>query len=269
MKTHPLSTIDDYVDYQERSFRGEAGVLTTDEVIFFATTSGTTGKPKRFPQTRNSMKINSDIILASLKKHSEHRRAHGLARRLNLFFVYHQQISPQGVPVANNGKALYKPLPSNVIPNFVQQLTKHHVCTYVTALFALVEPEIGHIEGFCIDLYMSFFNFIIIHQDRLCQDIEEGRVSPFPDIDESVRQDINRYLVPDSTRAATVRDVLQGPVEGLCCRLWPRLKTVRGCRVATFKHTARILLNTYFKVQWSICDYIDSQKCYMNKLKKI
>ena len=248
MKSHPLKTIEDYIKYLERSFHGETGVLTSDEVMLFASSSGTTGKPKWFPQTRDSIKIQTDIVLASLKKHSEHRRAHGLARRLNLFFIYPQHMSPQGVPVANIGRLLYKPLPSNVIPHCVQQLTKHHAYTYVAAVFALAESEIGHIEGFCIDLYVSFRNFIIIHQDRLCRDIEQGCVSAFPDIDESIRQDTNRFLVPDISRAAVVRDVLQGPAEGLCRRLWPRLKTVRGGRVATFKHTARILLNTYFKV---------------------
>lgn len=49
----PVTTYEDYAPLIARSMRGERGVLSRETPVFYATSTGTTGAPKRAPTTRS------------------------------------------------------------------------------------------------------------------------------------------------------------------------------------------------------------------------
>ena len=61
----PLSSYDDYREYINRiAENGEQGLLTSDKVVFFAKTSGSTGETKRIPVVKKATKPYTETVVA-------------------------------------------------------------------------------------------------------------------------------------------------------------------------------------------------------------
>ena len=64
----PIATYEDLSPYIERALEGEPGQLTKQSPVFFATTSGTTGKPKYIPVTPHVKSLKSQLLRAWFAK---------------------------------------------------------------------------------------------------------------------------------------------------------------------------------------------------------
>ncbi|MEO1760867.1 MAG: GH3 auxin-responsive promoter family protein, partial [Cyanobacteria bacterium J06629_18] len=62
----PILTYSGYEKYVERIARGEQNVLTSDPVVYFNQSSGSTGKQKLIPVTKRVRKVRSRVTQQSL-----------------------------------------------------------------------------------------------------------------------------------------------------------------------------------------------------------
>ena len=69
----PLSRYTDYAESIARMERGETGVLTSDDLLFFAVSSGTTGRPKLVPTTKKhhgfTFKYMGTVVQGVISRH--------------------------------------------------------------------------------------------------------------------------------------------------------------------------------------------------------
>ena len=220
--SQPLTTFTDYEEYVERIARGEKYVMSKADVVFLPLSSGTTGKNKMYPFTLGGALTGFAAFAYSKYRMRALFKNVGLKRNF-LFKIFHPpRTSEGGIPMGGLTQWYsIPPFESNITPIYFKDIGLEAPSFYVQAIFALAELELGRIDGFSSDLMYAFFNFMVHHRDAICQAIHTGTIDCRPDLDEGIRQALDQSLHPNPARAAEVKQLLEGPKEGLALRLWP------------------------------------------------
>ena len=243
---HPLTT---YADYQEeiRDIQnGVQNVLTSDKVIFLATSSGTTGKNKTLPITAEKASMGKTIAMAMY--HIIDKKC-GLNLRRYAMLRYKPTIkrTPCGLTVAPITYLLTKYFPFYISPRCVSDINDERAALYAHALFWLAEPEIVYIDGLMATLVYSFWVQIEQRWPELCDDIEIGRMRPLEGITDGLLKEINDNLKPNPERAGQLRKEFENGFQGIARKVWKSLESVRMLSTGGFAHYARLLREGYME----------------------
>jgi hypothetical protein len=232
--------------------KGEENVLTKDKPVIFAVTSGTSGKSSTIPMLSSQQKtFFLQGICVIFKCMSDAFPGFGNNQKdMKFFYTPKLRTSECGIPVGPNSSS---PANSKRIlsmystPEAGYEVLSEPEALYIHLLFGLKDKNLGIIEANFASLVYSSFRALDSNWDSLISDIENGSVSENIQIDDSVRQKLNKLMSPDPKRAAELREARAKGVTGLAPRIWPNLHFVMTADSGTFELYANRLREIYCK----------------------
>lgn len=236
----PIWSYADYEPYIDRIAKGEQNVLTRDRVVYFNVTSGSTGKQKLIPVTAAFQRslgwanlIGIGFLSAALKK-----RDRRLRKILLTNSAYLSGYTPAGIPygsgstgVLKMGRWLYSCLFAQ--PYETLQVQDSHARHYVCLLFALQDRNLGGIVANFPMLVLRIAKYLETDAASLIQDIQQGTIAPWLDLEPELRRTLEAQLQPNPERARELRDRLQRHGRLTPTLAWPQLTYLTTARGGT------------------------------------
>ncbi|KAK3099344.1 hypothetical protein FSP39_003018 [Pinctada imbricata] len=252
VQQHPLTFISHYKSYVDKMMEGKDDILTKDKPIIFAVTSGTSGTSSVLPMTQRQ-RINFFVQGVAVVYHSMLQAfpdSRKLQKSLKFFYTPRWRTCEAGVPVGPNSSS-----PTNTrqllnvysTPKAGFEILSEPEALYIHLLFGMKDKHIGMLEANFSSIILSSFKALDIHWKDIIEDIEKGRVNPNLKIDDDVRNELDKVLKPDSSRAQELREAFEGGPIGLAKRIWPNCHLMLAADSGSFELPANILRETYCK----------------------
>ena len=240
----PFSGYEDYEPYIDRMLnQGQKKLITSDDVVYYARTSGTSGASKMIPCTRRALDILFDMVFlrafALCDKSCREKTGEGMpdCKGINLmesgitftrFGVANGAIS-ETLDVPEDTRS-YNALPEELIYPAADFDRRH-----LKMLFALKERHLSFLMSTFSPTLYDMVTYLRNEWRKLCDDLEAGRISEDIKVEPKLRAQLNEKLTPDPERAAEVRKIMAGHEQGAFIPLiWPDLKLVATVGTATF-----------------------------------
>ncbi len=236
----PISTYQDYRPYMEQIANGESNVLTADTVTYMNMTSGSTGKQKLIPVTKQAHRVRSQTNLTGICFGVKAAREQGrtLGQMLLTSSVQLLGETPSGIP--------YGPISVGDLrsTNFLSRqvfahpyealqpkdsLARHYVCL----LFALKNPNTRVIGANFPVLALRLCDYLETHAESLIDDIEKGKIALWLNLDPYLRDQLENKLSPAPKRAQQLRQILQQHQRLTPILAWPNLACIVTARGGT------------------------------------
>lgn len=236
----PVRSYPHYEPYIERAARGEPQVMTSDRVVYFSVTSGSTGKQKFIPVTERSQSSLRRANITSIGFLDAGLKARGksLGRVLLPNTTYLLGYTEGGVPygtstagVLRMGRWVYRQLFSQ--PYEALQMRDSKSRHYVCLLFALRDRNLCGMAANFPMLILRTCEYLERFAEELIFDLERGTIAPWVALDPPLRAALERRLTPEPARARELRSLLTS--EGILVpkTAWPELAYVGTARGGT------------------------------------
>ncbi|CAF3943786.1 unnamed protein product [Rotaria sp. Silwood1] len=269
----PLTTYDDYRSYIDRMIHnGEQHLLSSDKTIYFAVTSGTTGKSKILPVTKSMYRktitlanLTLSLIWRSLPSSSypfpdQQSFILYIGKKANMFSK-----SQDGIPIGPISQLMsaVSPIPGlkfiisliNIIPfDLIESIPHFETSTYVQLVFALTIPNIYVYSVTFASGFIHSIKLIEHYYEEMCRCISSANFDHSSLVrdnvhDLKVRLRLNQTLKKValeygglSYRIARAEHIhnecMKKDVPGILSRLWPSLiyaSTATGSTFAMYK----------------------------------
>ena len=240
----PFSSFEDYEPYINRMFYfGQKNMLTTEDVVYFAHTSGTSGASKMIPCTREALNILFSTVFERVfglyERSCRKRSGDGMPafKGINLmesrigytqYGVAHGAIS-ETLNIPEDSPS-YNSLPEELVYPRAEFDRRH-----VKMLFALRERHLSFLMSTFSPTLYDMIVYLRSHWKALSDDIEAGRISPDVPMDPKLREQLEAKLTPDPKRAAEIRAIMaEHENEAFVPLLWPDMKLIATVGTASF-----------------------------------
>lgn len=240
----PLSGYEDYEPYIDRMlFLGRKNLITAEDVVYFARTSGTSGSSKMIPCTQRFLDILFDTVFlrafALCEKSCREKTGEGMpdCKGINLM--------ESGIRYTRFGAAagaisetlnvpedtrFYNALPEELIYPAADFDRRH-----LKMLFALRERHLSFLMSTFSPTLYDMITYLRHAWRVLCDDLEAGRINADIQVEPKLRARLEEKLTPDPERAAEVRRIMAEHEQGAFIPLlWPDLKLAATVGTAAF-----------------------------------
>jgi hypothetical protein len=231
----PIASYEDLAPWVNRMIDGEQGVLTSERVLMFEKTSGSSDSAKYIPYTNALREEFSTAIgawMCDLYRHhpklltgNAYWSLTPLARKM--------EYTRGGLPVGFESDAEYfggwqqKMLNKLMaVPNETARISELCDCLYVTLRFLLQSPSLAFVSVWSPTFLIILLGQLRLHGDRLYTDLRDGELRPPTPVPQAELQPLKKYLRADPARAERLREILRlaGPL-GIH-ELWPNLQMI-------------------------------------------
>ena len=240
----PLSTYEDYEPYIEQMLCcGRKNLITADEVVYYAHTSGTSGASKMIPCTQRALDILFQFVFervfglyetACLKKTGKGMPAFPGVSLMESRIGY----TPYGTAHGAISETLNVPEHTaawNALPEEIVYPAMEFDRRHVKMLFALREKRLSFLMATFSPTVYDMVSYLRGHWRELCEDLETGKIRADVAADPRLRRRLEALLTPDPERAAEVRAVMEAHEDGAFVPLlWPDLRLIAAVGTATF-----------------------------------
>lgn len=227
----PLSTYGDYSAAIARMERGERDVLTADDLLFFAVSSGTTGATKLVPTTKRhhgfTFKYMGTVVQGVIS--NELHRPGPSDRGIDLMtFTGEQQLSSGGVPIGSATAEAVRRM-ARIVPHLwnspIEIYTLDHLpsARYLHALYGLRNRNNQFVEAVFAPRLLEWIRDTESRWDELVHDIRHGTLTDDLDIDAAVRRQVLGDNHADPERAAELEAATEDGFDGFLARVWPSM----------------------------------------------
>lgn len=240
----PLSTYEDYEPYIERMLCfGQNNLITANQVVYYAHTSGTSGASKMIPCTQDTLNILFDTVFqrffscyeTSCKKNTESGMpkypginlmesrigytSYGIAHGAISETLNHEKETPS-----------YNALPEEIIYP-IGEFDRRHV----KMLLALRERHLSFLMSTFSPTLYDMITYVQHNWQSLCDDIEKGQINPLIAVAPKLRKLLEDRMLPDPERAQEIREIMQKHEnDAFVPLLWPDMKRIASVGTATF-----------------------------------
>ncbi len=240
----PFSGYEDYEPYIERMLCfNQKNLITADEVVYYAHTSGTTGASKMIPCTQKTLDMQLNGILkralALFDASCREKGEAGMPPYKGITLMESRvRYTPHGVAHGAISERLYVPGESsayNALPEELAYPAADFDRRHLKALFALRERRLSFMMcTFAPFLYDMLF-YLRQNWELLCADLEEGRINGDISMDPALRKRLEAQMTPDPERASQIRAIMAEHADGAFVPLlWPDMKLIAAVGTATF-----------------------------------
>ena len=211
----PLTTYVDYAPFIQRIAAGEQNLLSGEPVVYFSTTSGTTGPPKMIPVTRRQMRMAVSTRLLSL----------GLALRAGVLrtmrgrfmTIMTEHVSGQTSGGLLKGAATtggFRQLGhfSDLIltsPGEVLSVHDQATARYLHLLFGLREERLWTIVAFFPATILYAMRDLQARGPQLLRDLADGTLSAELELPREIRTRLEAQMRPAPSRARALTALLE------------------------------------------------------------
>ena len=250
----PLTTYDDYEDAITRmTEKGERNILTAYPVVFYASTSGTSGEPKKIPVSDKGLAIfraySSGLFPAIIEEFYKNTMETEIpdgywVSVMNLAYAP----LPDGTMFGSISAACLTEESMKAVPYFGCTPAEVFACAdgtnfkYLHARYGLAERDVNIMTAPYIPAALDLMNYIKDNWQLLVKDIREGTISPEIEMPEALRPVLLSRLAPDPERADELqREFEIGFDRTIMRRIWPKLTSISGIWAGNFSSYARRL----------------------------
>ena len=240
----PLSDYEDYEPYIERMLCfNQRNLITADEVVYYAHTSGTTGASKMIPCTQKTLDLffttGYERVFGLYDRCRREQSGEGMPPYKGITLMESKTgYTTYGVPhgaisetvLVREDSAQYNALPEELIyPN--SDFDRRHL----KMLFALRERNLSFFLGSFAPFLYDMFTYLRQNWEMLCKDIETGSINPDIVVDPMLRTKLEARMASDPERAAEVRTIMAAHAnDAFIPLLWPDMKLLATIGTATF-----------------------------------
>ncbi|MEM7713786.1 MAG: GH3 auxin-responsive promoter family protein [Cyanobacteria bacterium P01_A01_bin.68] len=229
----PIVTYSSYEPYLKRIANGEQNILTPDPVVFLNLTSGSTGKQKLIPVTRQSRKILNSVNRVSMGFIAEAARKRNLAIG-KIFLTSSVKLygrtdagidyGPASVSDIRLNSFLYKQVFAFPYEALMPEdsLARNYTCL----LFAMRNPSLKIIASNFPVLALQLCQYLESNQEQMIDDIEKGTIASWLKLEPELRIKLESKLSPSPNRAAQLRQILQDSGKLTPKLIWPNLSLI-------------------------------------------
>ncbi|MBQ7183990.1 MAG: GH3 auxin-responsive promoter family protein [Clostridia bacterium] len=240
----PFSTYEDYEPAIEKMICfGRRGLITADDVVYYAHTSGTSGASKMIPCTQKALDILFDMVFLRVfglyEKECESRTGTGMpaCRGINLM-ESRIGYTPRGVAHGAVSETLDHPADTplyNALPDELIYPGAEFDRRHVKMLFALRERHLSFLMSTFSPTLYDMIVYIRHHWEALCEDIQTGRIGEDIAVDPKLRRNLEAKMAPDPERADEIRAIMEKHASGAFVPyLWPDMKLIATVGTAAF-----------------------------------
>ena len=250
-KAVPLTTYEDYAPYIDRmTEKGEKNLLTAYPVVYYASTSGTTGVPKKIPVTRQGLDLFHNYSYAFLAAVTEYYKSTQDADIPTGKFLVMLNLSknklPDGTEFGAISAAALSGFQLKLMRFFVSTPAEVMLCPenfdrrYFYARYFLEDREVCAMVGAYIPALEDILEYIWANHELLVKDIRTGTIDPGIQVPDELRKTLQEELGPNPERADEVAEAVAGGFdEGFVHRLWPGMSFVSAIWGGNFYVYAR------------------------------
>ena len=236
----PLSTYADYVPYIERLAAGEQNLLSSQPLVYFACSSGTTGPQKLIPVTRLQMRLNIRTLLMPFGLAIRQGILQPLRSRAMVILTEHTGgQTPGGVPkgAAITGSFRYM---GGIIDKFltapgeVMRVHDQATARYLQLLFALGEDQLSMILAFFPTMLLFTLRDLVTHKEALLRDLADGTLKRDLELSADVREYLRRRLIRQPARARALAALLERDQFNVA-NIWPEVNAILTASGGSFR----------------------------------
>ena len=210
----PVLPYSSYEPLCDRIAKGEQNILTSDPVVYFNLTSGSTSKQKLIPVTKRFQNSLLQPNLTSIGFLQEALKSQG--RKFGKLLATNSvqlvgttsggiDYGTASVGVLRMGKFVYEQLFAHPYETLqpADSLARHYICL----LFALANPNLRGIGANFPMLILRICNYLELYTEDLIKDLETGKIASWLSLDSEVRALLERQMVANPRRAAQLREI--------------------------------------------------------------
>lgn len=236
----PVTTYADYAPYVERTAAGEQNLLSGEPVVYFSTTSGTTGPPKMIPVTRRQMRMAVSTRFTSM----------GLALRAGVLrpmrgrfmTIMTEHVAGRtagGLPkgTATGGGFQQLETFTDLIltsPGDVVRVHDQATSRYLHLLFGLREEHLWTIVAFFPSNILFTLRVLQTRSTQLLRDLADGSLNPDLELPSDARARLLQRLRPEPARARALTRLLERD-QFTVGDIWPDLGAVLTATGGAFR----------------------------------
>ncbi len=243
--------------YVERHKQGEPDVLIPGKPIMYATTSGTTSKPKFIPISARYMRTvysrMSKMWIWTVVTHRPHWQDGKLFQSVSKVI---EGYAPDGTVTGSVSGLTQKKIPGFIRKKYTIPACVNDIPDYTARYYTMMRLGVGQDITFIVtanpSTMLEFAKSAVDHFDEIIEDVENGTLSEKYDIPEEVRKEITANLKPDPKRAEFLRKVKAEHPEPQFKDFWPNLQFLNtwkcgNTKIAADKVAAMIPEHTYYQ----------------------
>ena len=211
-KSVKASEYESFRPYVERHKHGEANVLIPGKPLMYATTSGTTSKPKWIPISQKYMKDVYDVMSHIWLDNFARVRPKFLSGGLVVSVAkVVEGYAEDGTIFGSVSGVTAKKIPSIIRKRFVTPPEVYDISDYTARYYVMMRLAIAHSVSYIVAPNPSTL-LELIHNaeeyfDDYIEDIEKGSISEKFDVSPEIRSVLAGFTIPDPERADFLRRV--------------------------------------------------------------
>lgn len=230
----PITTYSDYDEYIKRMLEGETNIITSENVNYYADSSGSTGNPKRVPVTKKAtMEVTKYTIFVPFGIGFEYMKKFSKKMPSGLVFLM-QEYSAEKL---SNGKDLgcITEIPLKIIKPFLKFISatplpvifpadiKNTDMKYLKMRFSIDKKNVVFINAIYGIVVYEQMRYLEDNWEMLCDDIEKGIINKSVQVPDITRNDLKKYLKPNPERAAELRSIFKKGFDiPIIPAIWPK-----------------------------------------------
>lgn len=256
----PLSKYSDYEDAIKRMCEGEENVLTAYSPYCFVTTSGSIGKPKKIPLTRQGLRPFISLY-TNVMKHVE--GIPGKHLHLSVFPTIPGEPDREMLVSAAAYRYLYERGifdPDCYVGGRDLLFTKEIGSIFYIKLWtAFYEENLVSIQSVFLYDVLLFFEYMMERGETVLADMEKREIPAEVDLTDAVRERLLADFCPSAGRLHFLQRELKKGYAGIAARIWKNLRMVSGIGGPFFKTKEELLRLFTGKIPWHYFLYGSSE----------
>ncbi|WP_136798384.1 GH3 auxin-responsive promoter family protein [Desulfosediminicola ganghwensis] len=233
-KQVPVMTYEDIKHDMQRIIVGTKNILTAEDPVMFAQTSGTTGDPKYIPVTPSCQGQETSDQMRAWTYHCKKDHPDILEKKvLSLVSPAVEGHTPSGMPYGSTSGLIYKNMPALIRSTYSIPYDVFEIEDYGAKYFSIMRISLEHDIRFLVTANPSSVIKMCekanSHSEEIIRDIHDGTLSASFPIGAALFESISKRLKPNPNRAkelATLRDLRNGELRP--ADYWPQLSLI-GC----------------------------------------
>ncbi|NJN06971.1 MAG: GH3 auxin-responsive promoter family protein [Richelia sp. RM1_1_1] len=229
-KAVPIRDYEQLRPYCDRVIKGEQSVLTTEQPFMFNVTSGTTGKPKYIPVTKQSEKLTSELMRQWLYRILlTHPQFLDFAS-VGIVSSAIEGYTASGIPYGSISGRIYENIPaiirsSYAIPHQVLQL-KNYEEKYIAIALFLLSRQVSFICTPNPSTLLRIAGFINTHKEELIRSIYDGKIDIKSSHQPEVISKLQKLFKPQAKRAKELEIIVEKTNNLLPKDYWKHLNLI-------------------------------------------
>ncbi len=229
----PVADYEPHRPYIERVMRGETTAMFTADtkILMFATTSGTTNKPKLLPVTKEFYRAyRNGWQLWGTGVFRDYRSLLSQTT-LQLSSDWKTSFAPSGIPIGNiSGLAAetrpFYMKPSFVLPLDVIRIRDHEAKHYTALRIAMASDRVGMLVTANPSTLVEFARRADRERESLVRDIHDGTLSSDVEVNAKIRGQLQSRFKSNKRRARQLESIIDQTGTLYPKDVWPNLRVL-------------------------------------------